>query len=223
MKLSDLTANKPLLMRYGIVFGFVLIISIVSMTFIAPDIFSQGEKSVAKKETITPTKKQPTPTEILTPTEVSEKVLTSTPTSAVTNTPTPTPSAKTTPTATNTPVPQQATSAPTQTSAPTPADTQPPHTVVNYPSNGGEITYKTDGKVCAIMGAPFDNQSPHNEISTAYRFDGDSWSSFEFEKAYSCKDSLPNGSHTLSVQSKDKAGNTESEQIISFTVTIENN
>lgn len=115
------------------------------------------------------------------------------------------------------------TSVPTATPTQAPSDTEPPHTNIMFPSNGGEITYKTDGKVCAIQSAPTDNQSSHSDIGLSYKFDNDGWSDFIYNLSYVCKDSLPNGAHTLSVKSKDKAGNVENEKVISFTVNIENN
>ncbi len=147
-------------------------------------------------------------------------------TTQITQTPSAAPTAKVTSapqaTATQAPV-ATATSAPTAAPTQAPADTEAPHTNIMYPGNGGEITYKTDGKVCAIQSAPTDNQSPHNDISLSYKFDNDGWSDFVSNLSYVCKDSLPNGPHTLSVKSKDKAGNIENEKVISFTVTIENN
>ena len=147
-------------------------------------------------------------------------------TTQITQTPSAVPTVKVTsaPQATATQAPA-ATSTSSPTAAPTqaPADTEAPHTNILYPGNGGEITYKTDGKVCAIQSAPTDNQSPHNDISLSYKFDNDGWSDFISNLSYVCKDSLPNGAHTLSVKSKDKAGNIENEKVISFTVNIENN
>ncbi len=147
-------------------------------------------------------------------------------TTQITQTPSAAPTAKVTSapqaTATQAPV-ATATSAPTAAPTQVPTDTEAPHTNIMYPGNGGEITYKTDGKVCAIQSAPTDNQSPHNDISLSYKFDNEGWSDFISNLSYVCKDSLPNGAHTLSVKSKDKAGNIENENVISFTVNIENN
>ncbi|MBI2611346.1 hypothetical protein HYW54_01195 [Candidatus Gottesmanbacteria bacterium] len=102
---------------------------------------------------------------------------------------------------------------------PTPVDTSPPTTNVFYPQAGGFITFKTDGKICAIMSAPTDD-SGFAGVETFYAFDG---GSFQKGVGYLCADSLPNGPHTLSFYSKDQAGNTEATRTISFTVNIEGN
>lgn len=100
-----------------------------------------------------------------------------------------------------------------------PPDTSLPITNVFYPQDGGEITYKIDGKVCAIMSAPSDD-SGFAGVETFYAFDG---GSFQKGVGYLCADVLPNGPHTLSFYSKDQAGNTETTRTISFTVNIEGN
>ena len=98
-------------------------------------------------------------------------------------------------------------------------DTTAPHTNVFYPQNGGEITNKTDGKVCAYMSAPWDDSGPGN-VETFYKFDSE-----EYRKGigYLCTDSLANGPHYLSFYSKDQSGNTESVQTFYFTVNIPGN
>lgn len=98
-------------------------------------------------------------------------------------------------------------------------DTMPPNTNIYYPQPNGSITYKMDGKVCAIASEPNDNQGP-NGIETEYRFDEGPWSGYAAGRAFLCADSLPNGPHTLSYYSKDKAGNVESTKTLQFTVNI---
>ena len=101
-------------------------------------------------------------------------------------------------------------------------DTTPPNTNISYPQQNGSITYKIDGKVCAIATQPNDDQGP-NGIETEYKFDNGSWSGYASDRAYLCADSLPNGPHTLSYHSKDKSGNVENTKTISFTVNIPGN
>lgn len=86
----------------------------------------------------------------------------------------------------------------------------------------GSITYKTDGKVCAIATEPNDNSGP-NGIETEYKFDNENWSGYAGGRGYLCSSSLKNGTHTLSYHSKDKAGNVESTKTIQFTVNIPGN
>lgn len=102
-------------------------------------------------------------------------------------------------------------------------DSTPPTTNVNYPSNNGTLSYKMDGKVCAIASPPTDNVSGTNEIETEYKFDDGGWSGYSTGRAYLCTDSLSNGPHTLSYHSKDKAGNVENTKNIQFTVNIVGN
>ncbi len=101
-------------------------------------------------------------------------------------------------------------------------DTIPPVTNLYYPQMNGSITYKTDGKVCAVMTEPSDNQGS-NGVETEYQFDNGNWSGYAGGHPYLCADSLPNGQHTLSYHSKDKAGNVESTKTIQFTVNISGN
>lgn len=101
-------------------------------------------------------------------------------------------------------------------------DTMPPNTNIYYPQNNGSITYKIDGKVCAIATQPNDDQGPAG-IETEYKFDDGSWSGYAGGRGYLCADSLPNGSHTLSYHSKDKSGNVEATKTIGFTVNIPGN
>ena len=99
-------------------------------------------------------------------------------------------------------------------------DTTPPITNVFYPQNGGIIDFKTDGKVCAIMGEP--TEETKEGLKTYYKFDGNDWIE-SVGTGYLCADSLPNGPHYLSYYSKDQAGNTEQTRTISFTVNIPGN
>ena len=101
----------------------------------------------------------------------------------------------------------------------TPQDTTPPMMNIYYPQPNGSITYKIDGKVCAIMTAPTDD-SGNQGVETHYRFDDGNW---QTGGGYLCVDTLSNGAHTLSYYSKDKAGNTESTKTMSFSVNIAGN
>lgn len=167
-------------------------------------------KSYGAISTPTPSPKQsPTPTPTIsyptwTPTPMAQK-----------------PTATSAPAPTNTPAP---TSTPEPTSTPTPPpDHEPPQSRMLSPKNGGELLYKTDGRICAISEGPLDNISNWQKIQTRYKFDGDDWSSYETMRVYFCRDPLSNGQHTLTVQSKDEAGNSEAEQTVSFTVNIPGN
>jgi len=102
-------------------------------------------------------------------------------------------------------------------------DTSPPTTHISYPQSGGTITYRTDGKVCAIASAPTDDKSSWNDIQTDYAFDSGGWYGYATNRPYLCADSLSNGAHTLRYHSKDQAGNEESTQTLSFTVDIAGN
>ena len=99
-------------------------------------------------------------------------------------------------------------------------DTLPPRTYIFYPQPNGTITYKTDGKVCAYENPPTDNGASTEGIQTFYKFDDRDWQS---GIGYLCADSLPNGPHTISFYSKDKAGNVESTTTFPFTVDIPGN
>lgn len=101
-----------------------------------------------------------------------------------------------------------------------PADTLPPQTSIFYPQPNGSITYKTDGKVCAYEAAPSDNGRSTEGLQTFYKFDDRDW---QTGMGYLCADSLPNGPHTISFYSKDKAGNVETTSSFSFTVNIPGN
>lgn len=101
-------------------------------------------------------------------------------------------------------------------------DTTPPTTNIYYPQNGGTITYKIDGKVCAIQTAPTDDSGGSN-VELQFQFDTNSWSEWKSGQGYLCSDSLSNGTHTLQFHSRDKAGNVESLRSISFTVNIPGN
>lgn len=105
----------------------------------------------------------------------------------------------------------------------TPTDTVPPTTNIYYPSQNGTITYKIDGKICAIASPPNDNVNNSNEIETEYKFDDTGWSGYATVRAYLCVDALSNGQHTLTYHSKDKAGNVETTKTIQFTVNIPGN
>ncbi len=193
---------------------------------------SKSEPSVSAEKisafsspTPVPTKNQstvtPTPSAIVTSVPTSTPIVTKPPTPSPTVTPTKAAPTSTPIPATNTPAP---TNSPTPTNTPTPIpDTQPPQSRVLYPKNGGELTYKTNGQVCAISEGPLDNVSNWQKIQTRFKFDGDDWAAYETNRLYFCRDPLPNGTHTLKIQSKDEAGNEESEQTISFTVNIEGN
>jgi hypothetical protein len=159
------------------------------------------EKKVAKKINATPTKKPvfiptSTPTVIIFPT----------------NTPTSTPAPTSTPGPTNTPA-----------ATPVPQDTEAPRTNIYHPQQNGVMSYKFDGRFCVILNPPSDNQSSYNDIGVSYKFDNDSWTEWRYSTAYLCKDTLPNGPHSIAVKSKDKAGNVENEQVLNFTVAIEGN
>lgn len=139
-------------------------------------------------------------------------------------TPTPTLKPTITPTPTSAPAGQSPQGGATAT--PTPSqlqDSEAPTTNIYYPQNDGELSYKIDGKVCIVALAPSDNVSHHSEIVTRYAFDGNSMSDYASGRAYMCTDSLSNGSHSFKYQSKDKAGNEESEKSINFTVNIPEN
>jgi hypothetical protein len=101
-------------------------------------------------------------------------------------------------------------------------DTMPPNTNIYYPQPNGSITYKIDGKICAIATQPNDNSGPEG-IETEYRFDNDNWSGYAGGRGYLCASSLSNGPHTLSYHSKDWAGNVETTKTISFSVNIPGN
>jgi hypothetical protein len=45
------------------------------------------------------------------------------------------------------------------TPTPLPQDTEAPRTNIYYPQNGGELTWKMEGKICAVLNPPSDNQS----------------------------------------------------------------
>lgn len=137
------------------------------------------------------------------------------PTITPTITPTPTVKATVTPRPTITPLP---TLLPTAV----PADKEPPIVGIFYPQANSEITYKIDGKICAIADAPSDNISNWRDITIFFAFDSDPFSSVK-GSAYLCKDSLPNGPHTLRHKSQDKAGNMEAERTLNFTVNIPGN
>lgn len=100
-------------------------------------------------------------------------------------------------------------------------DTTPPTTNIYYPQPNGSITYKIDGKVCAVATAPTDDNPAG--VETEYKFDDGGWSGYAAGRGYLCADSLPNGTHTLSYHSKDKAGNVESTKTLGFTVNIVGN
>lgn len=97
-------------------------------------------------------------------------------------------------------------------------DHKAPITNIFYPAQGGTISYKTDGKVCAYESAPTD--SPDDQVTTHFAFDG---GSFQTATGYLCADSLPNGSHSLAYYSTDQWGNTESTRTLSFSVNIMGN
>lgn len=103
------------------------------------------------------------------------------------------------------------------------ADTQPPQTNIFYPQDNGTISYKTNGKICAIASEPHDDRTNSNQIQTQYAFDSDSYNTYAKAVVYLCKDVLGNGPHTLKYRSKDEAGNIEAEQTRHFTVAIEGN
>ncbi len=101
-------------------------------------------------------------------------------------------------------------------------DTTPPITNIYYPQNGGTITYKLDGKVCAIQTAPTDD-SGHNNVEISFQFDSGSWSEWKANQGYLCAETLPNGPHTMQYHSRDKAGNVEATRTLSFSVNIPGN
>lgn len=142
-------------------------------------------------------------------------VPTNTPTNTPTITPTPTTKATVTPRPTTTPLP---TLLPTAMAA----DKEAPVVDIFFPLDNGEIAYKIDGKVCAIADAPQDNVSIWRDITIFYAFDSDEFSSVK-GSAYLCKDSIPNGPHTLRHKSQDKAGNIEVERTVNFMVNIPGN
>jgi len=111
----------------------------------------------------------------------------------------------------------------TPTSTPTPPDITAPTTNIFYPVNNGSITYKIDGKVCAIALAPTDKDSKLSDIETEFKFDNSEWSGYKSGLGYFCSDVLANGQHAISYHSKDKAGNVEEVKTLNFTVVIAGN
>jgi cytoskeletal protein RodZ len=158
-----------------------------------------------------------------------------TPTTKPTETPSASPSATTSPTSKPSPKITSALDSPTPTETPTPTptsgpvvtpippDTEPPQTHIYYPDENGQLTFETNGQVCATATIPTDNRSPGNKIQTQYAFDGDEYNNFAFSVAYLCKPTLANGTHVLKYRSKDEAGNVEPEQIRHFIVNIPTN
>lgn len=218
MNYKSLLQNKPVLIRGAI--GVLFLIIIASSIFFSKAKTNSDETNEIAK--ITPTIKKQIVQETK---KVNAKLLTYvTPTPKYVFIPSLTPTMTLAPTATHTPAPTN-TPAPTATptATPLPPDTEPPRTNIYHPQNGGEITGKLDGKICAILHPPSDNQSTYSDIGVSYKFDNDSWSDFKTSTAYLCKDSMPNGAHTLYVKSRDKAGNVEQEQVINFTLNIEGN
>jgi hypothetical protein len=197
-----------------------LIASVIVLLTISAIAVAGFQKNDTKQKKIADSPK-PTASPTATPTAAPSPTLIPTPIPPKpTATPTPIPA-----TPTNTPAPT-ATPTPGPTATPTrPPDNEPPKTRVLVPNagNGYVLPYKTDGKVCLIMDGPTDNVSNHNEIETAYKFDGEDWSSFEKRRYYICKDTLPNGSYTVWLKSRDEAGNVEADQAFHFTVNIEGN
>ena len=212
MKLPDISPQKLKFIIAGVLIVLTTsIIAVAGFQTKEEKIATIPSKSYGPTSTPQPTSKKqsPTPTPTIsyptwTPTPIPQK-----------------PTATLIPVPTNTPAPT-ATTGPTATPTP-PPDTQPPQSRVLSPKNGGELLYKTDGRICAISEGPLDNVSNWQKIQTRYKFDGDDWTSYETMRVYFCRDPLPNGQHTLTVQSKDEAGNTEAEQTLSFMVNIAEN
>lgn len=210
---------------FNIILSFPLrkkIILVSGLFFISGGIYLAGfqssNKNVQKKiDSEFPTIAVPSPTVNPKPTITSNITNINVPTSTPMLVPTISPTPKETIAPTHTAVPLQS---PTPTLSP---DNEAPRTNIYYPQNGGTITYKMDGKVCAITTAPYDNQTPFGQIQTQYAFDGDDWSAYATGRAYLCKDNLSNGPHSLKVRSKDNAGNVEAEKVISFEVNIPDN
>lgn len=209
-KVRDLIAGKePFVI--GISFAVISIVVIGSVLLFK----GAGQDGGAVSGTPTPTI-EATPTEEATVTSIEEEptVRISRPQPTKTLTPSPSPSSII-PTST-------ITSPPLPTQTPTTADSQPPTTNITYPQQNGEITYFTDLKVCVIMTAPTDNVSGATDITTYFAYDTDGYSSVK-STGYLCKSPLLNGPHTLRYKSQDKAGNTETERTLSFTVNIPGN
>jgi hypothetical protein len=194
-------SNKKII---GIVAGiFVLLVVFFAV------LLSQKSQKKESENMPTPTmlpSETPSPSPSITP-EAKKLV--------ITNTPTPT---KVIATLTPTQIPT-----PTVTPTPTiPPDTEPPHTNIYYPQNGGEMsyTYPDKGGYCVVANAPTDNRDRWQQIQTQFHFDSEPYSPYATERAFMCVPFLPNGSHTFTYRSKDSSGNVEAEQTISFTVNI---
>lgn len=194
-------SNKKII---GIVSGILVLL----MIFVAV-LLSQKPQKKDSENVPTPTEilsETPSPSPSITP-EAKKLVITNTPSptkvvATLTPTQTPTPSVTPTPTV--------------------PPDTEPPHTNVYYPQNGGEMTYTypDKGGYCVVANAPTDNRDRWQQIQTQFHFDSESYSPYATERAFMCVSFLPNGPHTFTYRSKDSSGNVEAEQTISFTVNI---
>lgn len=206
MNIKILVQNKPFLISTGIVLLSIVIMA--SILFLPKNSTKNTTKPTVEKTVVS--KKTNTKKISVSPTKKIVFIPTATPTFIPLPTNTPVPTATTGPSATPTATPQ-------------PADTEAPKTNVYHPQNNGVMSYKFDGRFCVILNPPSDNQSSYNDIGVSYKFDGDTWTEWRYAVAYLCKDTLPNGPHTIAVKSKDKAGNVENEQVINFTVNIEGN
>lgn len=165
----------------------------------------------------------PTPTEEPTPTEPEEEE-SPTPTKKATVTVKPTvkptikPSATPTkPAATSTPAPTSApTNTPVPTATPIPPDTTPPTISMTGPADGSTVDFNNFCFPAYIQ----DTVSTTSDIQARYRFDSPTWSEWGSEFA-PCYSNIANGSHTFSIQARDKAGNVKEETRI-FTVNKTN-
>lgn len=138
----------------------------------------------------------------------------------------PTTNAINSPTSTPTPV-SNSSQQPTATPTPGVADTESPHTNIYFPQEGGTITFSyqpsSGNYPCIALNPPSDNVSSTSDIMTEYAVDGGSWSGYASadSRAFICM-AIPNGSHSIQIRSKDKAGNVESPQTLNFIVNIPN-
>ncbi len=202
MNLKSYIQKNPILVGGGAVILSIVIIG--SILFFTKNNNTNDTKAETKKESVV--EKKVTKKPVFIPTATPTVII------YPTSTPTSTPAPTSTPGPTNTPA-----------ATPVPQDTEAPRTNIYHPQQNGVMSYKFDGKFCVILNPPSDNQSSYNDIGVSYKFDNDTWTEWRYSTAYLCKDTLPNGPHSIAVKSKDKAGNVENEQVLNFTVAIEGN